>query len=1036
MEGLDMKKNKLVSSDKNISQGYMDCDKLKTFKMGFNTKSPQSSGEWGGNNKHKWRVRSMDFLTKEIDPSKNFAIPTGKDNDIIVVDLDFYTKESDETPFSKEDSEFCKKFPDYLKTDTLICETGSGGHHLFFQFDPKLKQTANDPHRIDIRSGGGLVVAPGSVVNGKEYKILNYQNISKIPTDMKEWLIDNLYTHSKTKKKPINPKVKVFNEENDEEEEHNLQDIDMSVYDICMTDTQLKGIIKGLPNSYFNTYQGYLIFTTAMKSLNRYDLWEKHPKTNNPVDGSITSKGHIEWMNSCWSGIKNHHYILCFNNLLKNTTYPNARTMLDYYKMKPELKNTRKPDLTINRPKLGYNFFKELRNGKLIVVDLGNGRKVVFIKSDTGTGKTTSVKHEIKDNNLKFISIVSRTSLGREQETIFKEHGIENVYFHSDITDKIKKEGWNPCDNNWGSYEGKNIVINIDSLLKLSSWSDFSGYVLYLDEVNSMIEYLVCADLPTLSGQRRSIMDMFKKMLNECDIVYGTDADINDITFLRMKQLGFDPYFINNIHKHNKGTKASEIFSYGEFIKQLNRLDKWIVCCDSKSMAEVISNVSGTIGTDETSDILLITGDTKETYNLDDWDKVIYSPKIIYGLDSVMRRHVFCYYKEQTISPKQMVQQVNRCRDIIELRYLFTCKSCCNYKYHSYEDVKDEIVDNDLYGCNTFKLSEEIGMYDDYLEVLAMYKYNQDCYNTNKFAHFIKILTERGFTIDSVFFQTSIKGLKKDKDELEEEQERKFLKCVDTYKPIVKEHRDKCETDLISLYNNYREKNPTMDHYYKEKSVYTIDKMRREENINIEKYFDDKTQTIQEYLRLPMDTLDKHMDLYRKQTPLETHFSICKFFTSEQGDIYNKLRDSMDYNVKKTTCKSMKFIFLESLRDMMCSNPLDKCNMEVGRPLTSEESKKINKEYKNIFSTRKNDDVDYTDINNCKQLIGEIYKNLFGKDFLIKKRVRIDGVRQTIYELNTEEYDYHMDVLSYRTKSEKFEDIYREKYGTLCWVED
>ena len=1034
MEGLDMEKKELDRTDKNISQGYMDCDKLKTFKMGFNTKSPQTSGEWGKDHKFKWRVRSMDYLTKEIDPSKNFAIPTGKDNMIVVVDLDFYTKESDETPFSKEDSEFCKKFPNYLQTDTLICETGSGGHHLFFQFDPKIKQTANDPHRIDVRSNGGLVVAPGSIVNGKEYKILNYQNISKIPTDMKEWLIDNLYSHSTTKKKPINPKVKVINPDNEEEEEHDLQDIDMSVYEISMTDTQLKGILKGLPKSYFNTYHGYLIFTTAMKSLDRYDLWKLYPKTNNPVDGNIRSKGHKEWMQGCWNGIKNHNYILCFNSLLKNTTYPNARTMLDYYKMKPELKNIRVPDLIIHKEKLGYNFFSE-NNNLVLKSDTGTGMKCMLVKSDTGTGKTTSMKHEIKDNDLKFISIVSRISLGREQETIFKDHGIENVHFHSDITDKIKNEGWNPDENNWANYEGKNIIINIDSLLKLGSWDDFSGYVVYLDEINSMIEYLVCADLPTISDRRRSIMDMLDKMFRECDRIIGTDADINDITFLRMKQMGHDPYFINNTYQHNKGIKACEVFSYEEFIKQLNRLDKWICCCDSKSMAEVIANVSGTIGTDKNDDILLITGDTTKTYNLDDWKKVIYSPKIIYGLDSVMRRHVFCYYKEQTISPKQMVQQVNRCRDIIELRYLFTMKNCINYKYHGYEDVKDEIVDNDLYGCNTFKLSEEIGMYDDYLEVLAMYKYNQDCYNTNKFAHFIKILNERGFKNQSVFYQTSIKGLKKDKDELEEEQERIFLECVDKYKPFIKEHRATRELEISTTYKDFIDKYPDKEHYWTEKNKWTIEKMYREENPNETDYFDEKTLKIQEYLRLPLDTLDKHVDLYRKQSYTQNHFAICKFFTSEKGDIYDKLKESKDFNVKKTTDKRMKYILLEDLRDLICTNTLDKRNLDITRSLTEEESTKINKEYKTIYSTRKSEDVDYTSEYSCKQLLGEMYKHLFGKDILIKKKVKIDGVSQTKYEFNTEEYKYHMDVLSYRTKSVSFQTYYKETYGDVSWID-
>ena len=1021
-----MDKVELIIANKNVSSLYMDCDKLKTFRLGHNTKNPMNSGEWGGNDKKtKWRVRSMDFLTKELDPSKNFAIPTGKDNMCFVVDCDFYSKPSDEVPFDKTKSEFIQRFPNYLETDTLICETGSGGHHLFFQFDPRVKQTANEKHRIDIRSNGGLVVAPGSVVNGKEYKIINYQNISKIPTDMKEWLLENIYKKKKTKK-PINPKVQVNNVETQEIEEHDLQDIDLSVYTIAMTDYQLKNIIRLLPEEYFNSYQGYLIFTTAMKSIGRKDLWKKYPKLNNPVNNDVNCKEHHEWMESCWNGITQHKYILAFNNLLLNTKYKNARTMLDYYKYKPTITDINQPNEKINSRKLGYGFF-----------DTYSHKKCLFVRSDTGTGKTTSLKHWVKGQNKPFISIVSRITLGRAQEETFKEHDIE-CHFHQDITDKIKKEGWG-CGNTWMDYEGENVIINIDSILKLSSWEDFSGYCIYLDEVNSMIEHLVNVDLPTISERRRDIFLMLEKMFNECDIIIGTDADINDITMLFMKQIGQEVHFIENEYQHNKGTKCSEIHSYEKFCKELNETDKWICCCDSKSMAEVIANVSGTIGTNKTDDILLITSETKGHYNLDEWNKVIYSPKIIYGLDSTMRRKVFCYYKEHTISPRAMLQQVNRCRDIIELRYLFTQKSCGNYKYHSYEDVKEEIEENDLFSCNVFKLSDQKNKYDDYLELLSRYKYNMDCYNTNKFAHFIKLLKDRGFKNTSAFYQTSIKGLKEDKEKYEEERERQFLECVEKYKPIVQQHRIDREIEIRQKYDEIiKDIEDEIDpwhspSYMAAKCEFKVNEMKRKENPNKEDTFSDNTCDIQEYLNLPMDTLDKHIKLYHSPQDLGEHFGICKWFRKEPIEIWTELEESMDFNVKKTTCKKMKYILLDQLREMICEYPNRKTNLSIVRPLTEEQSNKMNIEYKTIYGTRKSEDIDYRSKYKCKQLLCEMMKHLFGKEILEKKKVKVPVSEQeeagcktrTEYSFNTETYDYHMEVLSYR-KEIKFEEIYED----------
>ena len=86
------------------------------------------------------------------------------------------------------------------------------------------------------------------------------------------------------------------------------------------------------------------------------------------------------------------------------------------------------------------------------------------------------------------------------------------------------------------------------------------------------------------------------------------------------------------------------------------------------------------------SDILVIdrlyTGD----YDLDKFDKIIFSPKIVYGLDSQMRRNVFCLFQGHTISAKSMLQQVARCRNITHLYYYFMDKNAIvkDFKYEQF----------------------------------------------------------------------------------------------------------------------------------------------------------------------------------------------------------------------------------------------------------------------------------------------------------------------------------------------------------------
>lgn len=86
----------------------------------------------------------------ELYPNANIAIVTGKISGITVLDID--TTGSNTVDY--------KVFP-----ETYTVKTPSGGFHLIYQYDEKMKQTANTfekyPH-VDCRNDGGFIVASPS----------------------------------------------------------------------------------------------------------------------------------------------------------------------------------------------------------------------------------------------------------------------------------------------------------------------------------------------------------------------------------------------------------------------------------------------------------------------------------------------------------------------------------------------------------------------------------------------------------------------------------------------------------------------------------------------------------------------------------------------------------------------------------------------------------------------------------------------------------------------------------------------------------
>ena len=820
----------------------------------------------------KWeKIKQKD----EIDTkNNNYGILTGKKNNVIVVDLDCHKWEDNHI------------FNDTFNIDELSKETYSvksinGGYHLYYVYDDDIYQTQSDEYQIDTRSNGGYIIGAGSSINNKKYKVLNNAPIIQMPTKLKEFLI----------KYVCPPKIKRTKKINS----NNINHINMSMLENIMTTKQKKNFCKNLKNIYWEGYTNFLKWTSFCKSMDIKKLWEIENARRPNYNENTYEKNENIW-NGCKTG----------DGFIIDFLRSNDEKILNYWFYRPILNNEIQPNVIIDKQKLGYTFFKQKYN--------------YVVKSDTGTGKSTSFYKYVKNNNKKFISIVSRISLGEEQYNKVTDLGIPCKFYSND-----------GFINN-----GDNIVITIDSIMKLRKF-DFNQYVIFLDEYNSLIEYLITST--TLNNKRTLVYNIFFKIINECKQFIGTDADITDNSLSLLKYTDKKYKFIKNSYKHNKDVKAYEIFSVDDFIEDIKKQDKFLVCCDSKNNAELIYNLL------KNKSIKLITSTTDEHIDFDKHDKIIYSPKIVYGIDSSMKRNVYCFYKEHTISPKAMVQQVARCRNIIELKYLFLKKKL-SYSDVSFEDTKQLVIDEDKYASYEFQLNCSEIVNKQYLNLLARFEYDNICYSTNKFAHFIKLLLERGFIIETEEKYTS-------KDKLSN---------------LLKEAKQLKEEDFSI-------DNPSV------KEINKILKIPTEEIENYKQYF-----------------LNPHL--------LEQHFNLCKFRNIDQDTLKIKITEKEEFNTKKTTSVNMKIMYLHRFLEKLKTDTEKVFEMNEYKLSPTERDRLFN-DYNTIFRNR-NTKKDFQKDYDIKYYLSVIYKNLFSKNIVdsTRKGQRVYKINKEFIEENDKIYDY------------------------------
>ena len=679
----------------------------------------------------KWG-KKYNHTTTEIDTNKyNYGILTGEQNNLLVLDIDVQDEGIEE---------FDKYIKQFGNINTFIQNSPSGGKHYFFTFkhsNPSVQYLINfsltnsSKYRskgLDIRSNGGYIIGSGSTIDKKRYEIINNVKPIEIPESLVLWLLEN------RKKTTINDKNKKNKNEcvyqNDKQYKFNI------------SDDEIKNILDKLyklDKSYCDNYNEWLIVLSVLKSLNKYEIFEEFSKKS--------SKYHHERNLYFWninSGVIDINYLIHIINSLDKNSNP-----VELFQRYKSFDN----DLSIGNIKtLNIN-----QNHLSIDNDLFDNFDTIIFESSPGTGKTTHTIEQLKryielhNNKYRIITIVNLITLAKQQFKVFSKNSI-NI---SSYTDPIK------------DIESDNLVICINSLAKVLNYlpdNYFDNVILYIDEINSFLEYLTTCTL--LNNNIRHIYETLVKLINKSHKVILSDAHINQNVFNFVKKRNNDTkLFVNNFFKKFSGIKAVNVKDENIFIEKINddiKNNKYFLfgsdSCDSitKLYFDCLKNFP-----DKKEHMILITSESPfditdaNTQFKNKW--VFYSPSIVTGVDfSIeLKQNHYIYVKGHTINPLGIYQQSTRNRNIDTLFYFFDTKQH-EYIYNSLDDVKKfyknviNATDKINNVCRQFNDNDESYINENnFFDLYCFVEYQNDIFNTNKLIHYELILQLNGFILST-----------------------------------------------------------------------------------------------------------------------------------------------------------------------------------------------------------------------------------------------------------------------------------------------
>lgn len=865
--------------------------KMITFPIKQNSKSPAVKG---------WQNLKKSVLLSNS--KQNKGLLTGKDSNIIVLDIDFHNNLKVHPITEALGNDIFER----LIKLTYSVRTPTNGYHFYFKYNEYFKTTKHfKPLSYDIISTGGFIMCPPSKIEGYEYIKLNNLQIEEMPNFLIKYLLKNM----------------------DKSEEYSKDSntiIDNLLY--VFDKNTLSYILDKLESKFYDDYHKWLVITTCIKKIVDNNIFNNKEELINVWD---------EWSKKSNSYNQSKNYEI-FRNLKSDKI--DISLLFSYSKVKPlgffkpvEKLNYPEDTLYINKKKLGYDFIQSI-----------DSNNKILIKSDTGTGKTTSFNHYIKETKNKFISLVSRRLLGKEQQENLKKLDIDSKFYLDDEFDY-----------------GDNIIICADSLLKIGNF-DFSEYVIFIDEFNSVVEYILNSST-FIKNNRRIVFNIIKNMIYNSKLFIGVDADISVISYNFLESITKFKFIVNE----NKYFEGVPYYLYNDenlFIENLKKEDKFILASDSATIIESLNTeidfykIIGRNKKNEIVDEEQEEGNSTNFKSLDSEDKLGFSPIIIYGQDSTMKRKVYAWFKGHTITPPQMIQQIARCRNPIEVHICYTNNRSFYPVYNNIEETEEDILNSIKIYKTEYKSVEELNA-DIYYELLKKLEYKLDCYKTSKFIHLNNLLRERGF---------DFKGFLGKKN-----------------KVIFKEMREKVKENI-------------------EKDF--------EDDIN-KKNVPEYISKINSLLNIPKDKLINYSDFFTNDYKLKEHFIISKLFFGDKNDFINKIEKSKEFISNKMKGTEARILYLNKLMDILNIN-INKIYKDDFSDVKKYNFIELEKEYKSIVRTSKKK-LGFEYPAEVYKGFGTILRGLIG-DCLTSERISKDKVRFMTYNYNFDNLNIHLDLIKYR----------------------
>ncbi len=942
--------------------------------------------EWKDGQYQKYKYLPAEKMKKNT----GYSLLTGSINNLVVLDLDcmkgIWIEQKNNHPFIKYYNEKYNLEPNenYLisieniikKINTYSVKTQSGGFHIYFKTENAgaFPSTASKTLEVDIRGEGGLIVGAYSRIRDMEGNIKEYKPFTDIE-------IIEIAEHSDFINK-VYEKTAVSKNRKDKSNMKKYQNLKLNpnLYSYYIDDKLLEKIESLLPPTFFQDPLEYLKLTSFYKKINRQTEWDNISKKHSGYNYA----NNMNMWNSADETIN------CVEYVLKKV---GKLHYLNYIKYKDIIQNKIKPDLVVN---------SEGKKGLSEVVDF-NLEDNYIIKSGTATGKTYAVNKYIHDYDLQLLSITSRVTLAQEHQRVFGSFYTET---YPELAEQDNYILYSEHRNEWlGLFEGDNLIIQIDSLEKIAGY-DFGNYVVYIDELNSVFEYLMSSS--TLASKRKSVYKILCRILRECKQFIGTDADISDLCLYWLnpekyingllpeevkdfisQSPNINCEYIQNTHNHYQGVQAKELFSYDNLVNELKNLDKYLVCCDSATEARNLRNKLQKENPEKHKNCVVIDrlyGENEEC-DLDKINQVIFSPKIVYGLDSQMKRKVFCLFKGHTIPAKSMLQQIARCRNQEHLYYYFMDKKeiLKDFEFNNTGEVVDKVKYLDTYINSYFKQqiereemeAIELERQSFYNYLIGFYLYNLDADCSNKFFHFTNGLRRIGYDITS-----------------------KMKMSLDRNKVLSKELNDLTKTELEKHFQENKE-----EEYY---------------------------SRINEILKLPsIEKYDNYMDIFVKPEKLQQHLNYFNLYLKDTTlkELKKEYKDK-DFCANVTLGETNKINWIKELCKLV---EMEEGSLKPKKALEKKEADKYKEEYLKLFRFQgKKDKLDFE--NKYKlgviiktamdSLCGDIkkdpyvspYKAIQFKEGKGKERKSI-----TSYEIdiNCETHKYHKGLFLHRIDKSK-----------------